>query len=86
MTMTRGRAIAVSGWRDKPIAAQAPLKRYSGVPEGRRAAAMLTRLRELVRRIRGDRPRRPGGPREPEENPRRESHWDDPALWMLMLH
>lgn len=88
MTASRARALSLTDWGGAPITDQTPLKRYPAAPERRRIAAML---HELVQRMQGKRPRKPSGgpPGAPKESPQRaerESYWDDPALWMLMMH
>ncbi len=52
-------------------------------------ATARLRLRQLLSVIAGTHRRRPGGgdPNGPPEDRRAEdNYWDDPALWMLMLH
>ena len=91
MTASRARALSLTDWGGAPIADQAPLRRYPTTPEKPRTGEMLARLREIVQRIQGKRPRKPAGgppgaPKEPPQRSERESYWDDPALWMLMMH
>jgi hypothetical protein len=51
-------------------------------------ATALFRIREFLAAFKDRRPKPPagGGPDEPSEDPPRDNLWDDPALWMLMLH
>jgi hypothetical protein len=68
-----------------------PLRRVNVAPTapGWIATALLKVRRALVERLSLWRERFAGnGGREPrpEEQPPGESIWDDPALWMLMLH
>ena len=87
--MSYYRAIAPIGPSEPRLAGQAPLKRYWAIPQPRHSATVSTGLRELlmaVKRLRVRPPHPPGGPQQPPEGLRRQSYWDDPALWMLMLH
>jgi hypothetical protein len=91
MTASRARALSLTDWGRISIADQAPLRRYPTKTERPRTGEMLARLREIVQRIQGKRRRKPtagppGPPKEPPQRLERESYWDDPALWMLMMH
>jgi hypothetical protein len=54
------------------------------------AATALLRARRLLEAFNGPRREPPyggGGPQTPpEDQPQYDSIWDDPALWMLMMH
>jgi hypothetical protein len=53
-------------------------------------AALVLALRRWVERLAPSRRRRPGGngppPELPEEDPARDSLWNDPVFWMWMVH
>jgi hypothetical protein len=55
-----------------------------------RASAALLRARQLLELVKGKRRQHPvgsGGPETPpQDNPECSSIWDDPALWLLMMH
>jgi hypothetical protein len=54
-----------------------------------RAAALLRvrQLLEVVKRTWRQHPVGSGGPgMPPQDNPERSSIWDDPELWLLMMH
>jgi hypothetical protein len=55
-----------------------------------RAAAALIRARQLFELVKDTRRQHPvgsGGPETPpQDNPECSSIWDDPALWLLMMH
>jgi hypothetical protein len=54
------------------------------------AATVRLRARQLIDALRGADKKPPtgsGGPGEPpESDPAPYGYWDDPALWMLMMH
>ena len=71
----------------------APLGRVSPPGFGPRAGfrpvtAVLLRVRLLLEALKKARHNRPQRPRqeEPEDHAESDSIWDDPALWMLMMH
>ena len=57
---------------------------------GARATAVLLRVRHLLELVKGTRRQHlvgSGGPETPpQDNPESSSIWDDPALWLLMMH
>ena len=87
MSTNRTHAIATTGWSDAPLR-RAPLKRHLSVPEPRGTAAPsgIAELFEAFTRLLMRKPRETGGSKEPPDGARRDFYWDDPALWMLMLH
>jgi hypothetical protein len=73
-------------WNDAAGVGAAPLKRYPMAPRLRRMPPIgVTALLAAITRLRR-RPVRGGGPKPPPQEPRREAHWDDPALWALLVH
>jgi hypothetical protein len=76
------------GWTDTPPARAFPRNPFSGLLEFGFAATALFRIREFLELLKGRRPKPPAGdgPEESPEDPSRDTLWDDPALWMLMLH
>jgi hypothetical protein len=71
-----------------------PLEPARGLDIGAALSGMtamaLLRARQLLEAFKGKRPEPPGGgggPEKPsEDHPQYDSIWDDPVLWMLMMH
>lgn len=81
-------ASAVEGWPElAPVLA--PLRRGGAALPGMALTAFL-RVRQLLeafRRPHREPPGGGGGPETPpEDQPQYDSIWDDPVLWMLMMH
>lgn len=72
-------------WLPSPV-----LPLGGGANLGARAAAALLRVLHLLELVKDMRLRHPvgsGGPETPpQDNPEYSSIWDDPALWLLMMH
>jgi hypothetical protein len=90
MTVNYQTASAIDGWPELAP----PLDRTRGIGisaalSGMAATALL-RARRLLEAFNGPRREPPyggGGPQTPpEDQPQYDSIWDDPALWMLMMH
>jgi hypothetical protein len=79
------KAFAVIGCTDAPLASTWPRSLFADPKPGR----TRTRIRRFFASIdgRGAKIRAgTGGPGEPPEEPLHYTVWDDPALWMLMMH
>jgi len=53
------------------------------------ASTVILRARQLLEAFKGTRREPPGGggsETPPEDHPHYDSIWDDPVLWMLMIH
>jgi hypothetical protein len=83
---TNYRALSVR-WPAPPLASP---RRFDADFAGPRPAAALLRVRRLLDALAGawrERYLRNGGPPSPpEDQPTSASIWNDPALWMLMMH
>jgi hypothetical protein len=77
-------------WSAAPLAFRAPRGLAASLLALGPAATARLRARQLIDALRGPHKKRPsgsGGPGEPpESDPTPYGHWDDPALWMLMMH
>jgi hypothetical protein len=77
-------------WSAAPLAFRPP--RGLAASLGAFGAGVTARLRarQFIEALRGAHKKCPGGsggPGEPpESDPAPYGHWDDPALWMLMMH
>lgn len=74
-------------WFTAPIAFQLPSGPGAGLPALRPVAT--ARLREFINTLLGTQKKRPNRGGDPGERPETlalRSYWDDPALWMLMMH
>ena len=72
-----------------PLAFRPPRGLFGALPTLRLAVTARVRAREFLETLRGPHRRRPGGSGDPGERPETlalRSYWDDPALWMLMVH
>ena len=89
MSTNHSTAIGMVDWTDAAPPARAqprnPFSRLSGFGS---ATTALFRIREFLAAFKDRRPEPPvgGDPDEPPEDAPRANLWDDPALWMLMLH
>ena len=89
MSANRPKALAVIGWPDALLASTWPRSLFAGPSKPSLAASARIRIRRFFVSIdgRGTKTRaRTGGPDEPPEEPLHNTVWDDPALWMLMMH
>ena len=89
MSANRPKALAVIGWTDAPLASTWLRSLFAGPSTPGLAARARIRIRGFFASIdsRGIQTRAgTGGPGEPPEEPLRNTVWDDPALWMLMMH
>lgn len=83
------KALAAIGWLDAPLASTWSRSLFAGPS----TPGLAVRARIGIRRFfasvdsRGIQTRAgTGGPGEPPEEPLHYTVWDDPALWMLMMH
>ncbi len=84
MSATHSKAAAMIDWTTGP-AASLPRNLFSRLLD----ASPLTRIRQFFIGARHRRIKPPatgGGPGESPEEPPHDALWDDPALWMLMMH
>ena len=89
MSANRPKALAVIGWTDVPLASTWSRNLLAGLLKPSLAARARTRIRGFFASVdgRGAQTRAGiGGPAEPSEEPLHYTVWDDPALWMLMMH
>ena len=98
MSANLAKAMTMTGWSDAMPVGSLPRNGIAGGAAVGPVAAALHRVGELFRAIRGTRRELTpgsGGPGEPpEQRPQdddpwddpRDSPWNDPALWMLMMH
>jgi hypothetical protein len=88
MSTNHSTAIGMLGWTDALPARVLPRNSFLRLSGLGFAATALFRIREFLAAFKDRRPKPPagGGPEEPAEEPPRDTLWDDPALWMLMLH
>jgi hypothetical protein len=88
MSANRPKALAVIGCTDAPLASTWPRSLFAD-PKPSLAGSVRTRIRRFFASIdgRGTKTRAgTGGPGEPPEEPLHYTVWDDPALWILMMH
>ena len=93
MSATPPKALGVIGWTDAPLSSTWPRSLFVGPSRPGLAARSRTRIRGFFASVdgRGAQTRAGTGgpgepPEEPPEEPLRNTVWDDPALWMLMMH
>jgi hypothetical protein len=88
MSANHSTAIGMLGWTDALPARVLPQNSFLRLSGLGFAATALFRIREFLAAFKDRRPKPPagGGSEEPAEEPPRDTLWDDPALWMLMLH
>jgi hypothetical protein len=89
MSTNRPKTLAVIGWANAPLASAWPRSPSADPPKPSLAASARIRIRRFFLSIdgRGTKTRAgTGGPGEPPEEPLHNTVWDDPALWMLMMH
>jgi hypothetical protein len=89
MSANRPKALAVIGWTDAPLAFTWPRSPFAGPSTPSLAARAWIGIRRFFASVdgRGAQKRAgTGGPGEPPEEPLRNTVWDDPALWLLMMH
>ena len=83
------KALAVIDWIDAPLASTWQRNLLAGPSKPSLTARARIRIRRFFASVdsRGIQTRAgTGGPGEPPEEPLRNTVWDDPALWMLMMH
>jgi hypothetical protein len=83
------KALAVIDWIDTPLASTWPRNLLAAPSKLSLTARARIRIRGFFASIdgRGIQTRAgTGRPGEPPEEPLRNTAWDDPALWMLMMH
>ena len=89
MTASHAKEPLVIGWIDATLASSL-LRDAVPVRSGRRAAVLsLSRFWQFLRSIAGMRGKplaRADGPDQPPEGPLANTIWDDPSLWLLMMH
>jgi hypothetical protein len=77
-------------WFAAPLAFRPPRGLATSLAALGPAATARLKARQFIDALRGAHKKRPtggGGPGEPpESDPAPYGHWDDPALWMLMMH
>ena len=89
MSAKRPNSIAVIGCGNPELALTYSRTAVFGEAGPGFIAALRVRIRNFLEEISGRRRKPPshnGGPDEPSEDASPNSPWDDPALWMLMLH
>jgi hypothetical protein len=89
MSANRPKALALIGSTDVPLAFTWPRSLFAGPSTPGLAARARTRIRRFFASVdgRGAQTRAgTGGPGDPPEEPLRNTVWDDPALWLLMMH
>jgi len=83
-------AWGLARWSAAPLAFRAPHGLTAALAALGPAATARLRARQFFDALRGTRKKRPtgnGGPGKPPEADRTACDpWDDPALWMLMMH
>ena len=87
MSANRPKALAVIGCTDVPLASTWSRSLFASPSS--LAASARTRIRRFFASIDGRGPKTrvgTGGLGEPPEEPLHYTVWDDPALWMLMMH
>ena len=81
-------ALGNADWGAAPLAFAPPRGLVASFKQLGPVATALLKVRLLLAALKGGRrpnPGEPEEPREPEGDPR-DSPWDDPALWMLIMH
>ena len=89
MSASRPKALAVIGCTDVPLASTWRRSLFAYPSKPSLAASAQTGIRRFFASIdrRGPKTRAgTGGPGELPEEPLHYTVWDDPALWMLMMH
>jgi hypothetical protein len=89
MSANHPKALAVIGWTDPPLASTWPRSLFADPSKPSFAARARTRIRRFFATTDGRGTKTPagtGGPGAPPEEPLSNTVWDDPALWMLMMH
>jgi hypothetical protein len=89
MSANRPKAFAVIGGTDVPLPSTWPRRPFAYPSKPSLAASARTRIRRFFASIDGRGPKThagTGGPGELPEEPLHYTVWDDPALWMLMMH
>jgi hypothetical protein len=89
MSANHPKALAVISWANAPLASTWPRSLFVRPSKPNLAASARIRIRRFFLSIdgRGAKTRAgTGGPGEPSEEPLHNTVWDDPALWMLMMH
>ncbi len=85
-----GLAQWLPAWSAAPLAFRSPRGLAASLAALGPLATARLRARQFLEALRGTHRKRPiggGGPgKPPEADPSAWSHWDEPALWMLMLH
>ena len=88
MSATHSKTVAMIDWTDGRLPLS-PRSLFLRLLESGLTVTSLARIRNFIEGINGRRAIPPGiggDPGESPEDPPRESLWDDPALWMLMMH
>ena len=79
-----------AGWSAAPLAFRPPPGLAARLAALGPVATARLKARQFLDALRGTHRKRSagsGGPGEPPEvDPEPGNHWDDPALWMLMMH
>jgi hypothetical protein len=89
MSANHPKALAVIGWTDAPLASTWPRSLFADPSKPGFAARARAGIRRFFATIDGRGTKTPagtGGPGAPPEEPLSNTVWDDPALWMLMMH
>jgi hypothetical protein len=89
MSANHPKALAVIGWTDAPLASTRPRSLFADPSKPSFAVRARTGIRRFFATIDGRGAKTPagtGGPGAPPEEPLSNTVWDDPALWMLMMH
>ena len=89
MSATHSKAAAMIAWTAGPAASISPRNLFSRLLEAGIAANSLIRIQEFFKGayVRRAKPPATGdGPGESPQEPAHDTLWDDPALWMLMMH
>ena len=89
MSANRPKALAVIGCTDAPLASTWPRSLFADPSTPGLVARARIGIRRFFASVDGRGPQtrtRTGGPGEPPEEPLHNTVWDDPALWMLMMH
>jgi hypothetical protein len=76
-------------WSVEPLAFRQPRGFFGTLTALGPVATARVRTRQFLQTLRDTHKRRPGGSGDPGERPETlalRSYWDDPALWMLMMH
>jgi hypothetical protein len=89
MSANHPKALPVIGWANAPLASTWPRSLFARSSKPNLAASARIRIRRFFLSIDGRSAKTragTGGPGEPPEEPLHNTVWDDPALWMLMMH